>query len=57
MSLPPRTPAALLEHAHAVRPRSRRSSRDQRLSRAVVETLETRRLLAQSIWAYPGADG
>jgi hypothetical protein len=27
------------------------------LRRAVLETLETRYLFAQSIWAYPGLDG
>jgi hypothetical protein len=36
---------------------SRQRQSDPRVVRAVVETLETRWLLAESIWAYPGADG
>src|SRR5437588_12066588 len=34
-----------------------RRRRDARLTRAIVETLERRQLLANSIYAYPGADG
>src|SRR5687768_5438042 len=45
------------EHPPCSRLRSRRRTGHAGLARAIVETLETRRLLAQSIWAYPGADG
>src|SRR5688500_12192344 len=51
----PRPPAPSAPPDHAARPRTRR--RHPSLARAVVETLEGRRLLAQSIWAYPGTDG
>jgi hypothetical protein len=43
--------------AHQHRPPHRKNGRRPSVARAVVEALETRRLLAQSIWAYPGADG
>src|SRR5881394_1118503 len=32
-------------------------AREQGFARAVVEALEIRQLLAQSVWAYPGTDG
>jgi len=38
-------------------PRPAHGERGQAIARAVVEALEIRQLLAQSIWAYPGADG
>ena len=32
-------------------------SRQNAINRAVLETLENRQLFAESVWAYPGADG
>src|SRR5947207_14081394 len=37
--------------------RRRSTTRQRRIVRAAMQTLESRRLLAQSIYAFPGADG